>query len=397
MALFPKQHNPAAPAPSRCARLFSAHWYRGFLLFVFFTAIAAACLNGFYTKWRLNDGHPAFSLAAMVDGSAHRPYVYRQLLPVIANGIQAMLPPATVARVSARLAAPQRVNSHSGIAMRYPGSESLQVAYALRYHIVYYLTFAALLAALFVMRALCLRLGASAPAAVAAPAAFALLLPFLLTIGGYFYDFTELLFMMSGVLLASRPMMRKPAGAALLLLLGAVATFNKEAFFWFSPTLYPLLRQHLDSRRAAALTAGLLLVCGSVYLALRLRYAGQYGSTADFQLWENLRFYSSLSGWLKTESTYGVLLPRGFSIVTVLLFAGVACRQWRHLALPMRRHATIALAINLPLFLLFCSPGEMRNLSMLYPTWLALTAVGLSGWLARESQPAAPGEPAPVA
>ena len=385
MFSIPEQNTPPA---TRCARLFSARWYRGFLLFVFFTAVAAACFNGFYTKWRLNDGHPAFGLAAMVDGSAHRPYVYRQLLPLIANGVQALLPPATVARVSARLAAPERVSSRSGIAMRFPGSESLQAAYTLRYHVVYYLTFAALLAALFVMRALCLRLGASGPAAVGAPAAFALLMPFLLTVGGYFYDFVELLFMMSAVLLASRPLMRRPGGVALLLLLAAVATLNKEAFFWFSPALYPLLRQHLDRRRAAVLTTGLLLVCGGVYLALRLRYAGQYGSTADFQLWENLRFYAGLSGWLRTESTYGVVLPRGFSIVTVLLFAGVACRNWRGLSLPMRRHATIAAAINLPLFLLFCSPGEMRNLSMLYPTWLALTALGLSHWLARESQPA---------
>jgi len=369
-------------------RIFESKMYSRFLLFFFFVMVAAAAFNGFYTKWRLNDGHPALGLAAMVEGTASRPYVYRQFLPMTANAIQNALPVATVERVSQRWAEPKRVSSRSGLAMRYPASESLQTQYTLRYHLVYYLTFFALLLSLFIMRRLCLALGASHPASIAAPALLALIMPFVFSGGGFFYDFTETLFMMSAVLLAISLAKNQDVAAklGLLLLLAAVGAWNKEAFFWFVPTLYPLLRQRLNNIRAATVIFSLLFVSGCVYLSMRLRYAGNGGSTVDYQLWDNLRFYFNPAKWLLTESTYGVLLPSGFSLVTVLIFVGVAIKGWQRLSIAMRQHAALALCINLPLFLLFCSPGEMRNLSMLFPTFLSLLAMSLTAWLGAPHQ-----------
>lgn len=363
-------------------RFFHSAGYRWFLLCCAYVVVAAAVMNGFYTKWRLNDGHPALGLSQMVEGTAHRPYVYRQFIPALANGVQALLPPATVARLSERLSEPRRVNSRSGLAMRYPASEALLPAVTLRYHLVYYLTFVALLASLFVMRRLCLQAGATAVASTAAPAVMALMLPFFLTEGGYFYDFVELLFVISAVLLALGGSRQTPMRLVALVALAGLATWNKESFFFFTPALYPLLRRNLPRPQSAALVAVLLLVCGSVYLALRMRYAGNPGSTVDYQLWDNLRYYVDPGNWLRTESTYGVLLPRGFGIVTVLAFAGIAVNGWARLPPALRGHARVALCINLPLFVLFCSPGEMRNLSMLYPSLLCLLALALDKWLA---------------
>ena len=361
-------------------RLFASRFYSGFLLLVFFLMVAAASFNGFYTKWRLNDGHPSLGLSYMVEGTAARPYVYRQLLPTIANQVQALLPQASVERISRSLSDPRKVNSRSSLAMRFPDSDALKPAVALRYYIVYYLTFCALVASLYVMRGLCLRGGATDPVAIAAPAVTALLLPFMLTEGGYFYDFTELLFLMSAVTLALGTASLRSWRVVLLLALAGVATWNKEAFLWFTPALYPLLRRHLDLMRAAGVVSGLVLVGGCVYLAMRLRYAGNSGSTVDFQLWQNLVFYADPGNLLRTENTYGILLPRGFSLVFVLVFAGLWANAWRSLPPALRNHGAAAAAINLPLFLLFCSPGEMRNLSMLYPTLTLLIACSLSAW-----------------
>ncbi|EHK63836.1 hypothetical protein [Achromobacter arsenitoxydans] len=366
-------------------RFFSSAGYRWFLLSCAYVVVAAAVINGFYTKWRLNDGHPALGLSQMVEGTAHRPYVYRQLVPALANGIQALLPQATVARLSERLSEPRRVNSRSGLAMRYPASEALSPAVTLRYHLVYYLTFLALLAALFVMRRVCLQAGAPAASATAAPAVFALMLPFFLTGGGYFYDFVEVLFMMSAIVLAMGVSRGTPLRLAALLALAGLAAWNKEAFLFFTPALYPLLRRNLSRIQAAGLVTLLMFICGCVYLALRTRYAGNPGSTADFQLWDNLRFYVDPGNWLRTENTYGVLLPRSFSLVGLLAFAGIAVNGWTRLAPALRRHAKLVLAINLPLFVLFCSPGEMRNLSMLYPSLLCLLALALAKWMAPQS------------
>jgi len=379
-------------------RFFNAAGYRRFLMALLYVVVAAAAFNGFYTKWRLNDGHGPHSLASMVDGTAYRPYVYRQLVPAAANGIQALLPAGAVARISERLADPRRLNSRSGLAMRYPESEAMQPAVTLRYHIVYYLTFLALLGALFAMRALCLRMGASAPAATAAPLAVALLLPFFLTEGGFFYDFLEVLFMICAILLAWRipPESRARAAACLVLLalVSAIATWNKEAFFFFVATLYPFLRLNLSRLKAAGVVGLLMFVCGCVYLALKIRYAGNPGGTVSFQPGANLFYFLDPGNWFRTEATYGVTLPKGLSAVMMLMIAGVAAIGWARLPAVLRLHVWAALAVNVPLFLLFAAAGEARNLSMLYPSLLGLLAMALTAWMGAAAPGRGGGEPA---
>ncbi|EHK63837.1 hypothetical protein [Achromobacter arsenitoxydans] len=366
-------------------RFFNSVGYRRFLLALLYVMVAAAAFNGFYTKWRLNDGRAPQSLASMVDGTAYRPYVYRQFAPAIANGIQALLPAATVERLSERLADPRRVNSRSGLAMRYPASEAMLAPVTLRYHIVYYLTFLALLGSLFAMRALCLRAGASAPAATAAPLVVALLLPFYLTEGGYFYDFFELLFMACAMLLAWRIPVEAPVRAAarlgLLAIVAAIASWNKEAFFFFAATLYPILRLSLSRIKAAGVVGILVFICGCVYLALRVRYAGNPGGTVSFQPGANLIYFLDPGNWFRTESTYGIALPKGLSAVMVLMIAGVAATGWGRLPAAFRLHVLAALAVNVQLFLLFAAEGEARNLSMLYPSLLVLMAMALTAWM----------------
>ncbi|WP_312437382.1 hypothetical protein [Achromobacter sp.] len=366
-------------------RFFNSVGYRRFLLAMLYVMVAAAAFNGFYTKWRLKDGHGPHSLASMVDGTAYRPYVYRQFAPAIANGIQDLMPAATVQRLSERLADPRRVNSRSGLAMRFPESEALQAPVTLRYHIVYYLTFLALLGSLFAMRSVCLRAGASGAAATAAPLVVALLLPFFLTEGGFFYDFFELLFMACAILLAWRIPVESPVRAAgrlgLLAVVAAMAAWNKEAFFFYVVALYPILRLSLPRIKAASVVAALMFVCGCVYLALRMRYAGNPGGAVSFQPGANFFYFLDPGNWFRTESTYGVALPKGLSAVMVLMIAGVAVTGWRLLPVPFRQHVLMALAVNVPLFLLFAAEGEARNLSMLYPSLLVLMAMALTAWM----------------
>ncbi|MDH0091261.1 hypothetical protein N7373_07375 [Achromobacter mucicolens] len=374
-------------------RFFHGVGYRRFLLAVLYVVVAAAAYNGFYTKWRLNDGHVPHSLASMVEGTAYRPYVYRQFAPAIANGIQDVLPAATVERLSKRLADPRRVNSRSGLAMRFPASEAMQTSVTLRYHIVYYLTFLALVGSLFAMRSVCLAAGASAPAATAAPLAIVLLLPFFLTEGGFFYDFFEVLFMACAILLARRIPVERPVRAVgrlgLLAIVAAMAAWNKEAFFFYVVTLYPFLRLSVPRVKAAAVVAGLMFVCGCVYLALRMRYAGNPGGAVSFQPGANLFYFLDPGNWFRTESTYGILLPKGLSAVMVLMIAGVAATGWRRVPEPFRLHVLTALAVNVPLFLLFAAEGEARNLSMLYPSLLVLMATALTVWMNVAAPPGA--------
>jgi hypothetical protein len=77
------------------------------------------------------------------------------------------------------------------------------------------------------------------------------------------------------------------------------------------------------------------------------------------------------------DSTYGIislpsLNPITFAIILFLVWDG-----WSQLSLELRRFTGVAALINLPLFFLFCAPGELRDLSFLYLSFLLLIAVQL--------------------
>src|SRR5882762_9414630 len=60
----------------------------GFVLFF----AAAAAFNGFYTKIGFREGDPARGFEAIIDGSGARPYVYRQLIPLITEAAARTIP-----------------------------------------------------------------------------------------------------------------------------------------------------------------------------------------------------------------------------------------------------------------------------------------------------------------
>jgi hypothetical protein len=81
-----------------------------------------------------------------------------------------------------------------------------------------------------------------------------------------------------------------------------------------------------------------------------------------------------------SEKTYGVFSIRTFNPLVMALIAWTAWRGWRLLPKAIQRHAQIAAIINIPLYFLFCAPLELRDLSMLYITFLLLLAANLSQW-----------------
>ncbi len=56
-------------------------------------------------------------------------------------------------------------------------------------------------------------------------------------------------------------------------------------------------------------------------------------------------------------------------------------RAWPHLPRAVQRHAQIAAAINIPLYLLACSPGELRDLSSPYTVFPPVVASNLGEWI----------------
>jgi hypothetical protein len=125
------------------------------------------------------------------------------------------------------------------------------------------------------------------------------------------------------------------------------------------------------------------LVCLAVYLPIRTRFASNPGGQVELHWHDQLiSFLHPVSLLFNMEKTYGLLLPRAFTLLALALCAWTVARAWRQFPSALKNHAKIAAAINLPLYFLFCWPGELRNLSMLFIVLLLGLAYGLKDWMA---------------
>ena len=201
-------------------------YYRACCLVLYFVA-ASAAFNGYYGKWHLAEAGAAgeddrFHFEMMVDGTAYRPYIYRQLLPTAANWIDRALPRSFESWL---------YDLQSGPAARMdpffdsPAAEN--PVYFFRYLIVYAGTFLFTLLAVYAMHLVCQELAIPPPAAALAPAIVILLIPYLQSGGGFFYDYPELAFLALAVWAALK------FDWGWIVPVAALATWNKESFLFF--------------------------------------------------------------------------------------------------------------------------------------------------------------------
>jgi hypothetical protein len=191
---------------------------------------------------------------------------------------------------------------------------------------------------------------------------------------GTIYDYPELAWMLLAVWAAAK------LDWWWLLPIAALATYNKESFLFYLLTLYPFLLNRASTKLAAFRLASLMLVSGLVNVYLHYRYRLNPGSALEQHLGDQLRALIYLFVPNGLHKTYGLVQPNHANIVSILLFAWFVWSGWRLLSRTQRRHALIAAAINFPLYFLFCIPGELRNLSMLYVPILFLMLANLEAW-----------------
>jgi hypothetical protein len=355
--------------------------------FVLFFAAASASFSGYYQKWHFAEadmpGDDAWaSIEAMLDGTAHRPSVYRQLIPATANWLEGAVPQTARARVDTRIGSWIGVGASGRESADEPFLYAVSTSptandphYGFRYRVVYVETFLFALIAVYAMYFACSAVEPHSPGALLAPVIVILLLPYIMTKGGFFYDYPELAFFALAVWGALRRRWWW------LVPIAALGTWNKETFLLFVVTLYPLLRRN-SSRLAAALRTGALCAVSlAVLVPIRLRFAQNPGG--DMGPWwpQQAGFYLNAHNLLfATDETYGVRMLSASTLLPIALLGWTAVRGWRHLPPAIQQHARIAAAINIPLYIFFCNPGEMRNLSMLYVVFLLLVAANVNRW-----------------
>jgi hypothetical protein len=333
---------------------------------IFFLIISLACLgsfNAFYARYGFRDDVARFSLQNMLNGSANRPFVYRQLVPFAAGMIVDALPARVVSGPVGML---RQLDAESHYL---PGPQLFpDDRLTAKYYLVYYLTLGAFIGAICVLYRVCLYYTSDPAAAILASIFFALSFPLYMTVGGYFYDYWELLFFSLAFLIAIR------GNLYLLPLLAIPATLNKESFLLFLPMLIPLLRARAGWRKALLSVGSAAVVSAALNLLVKHHYAANHGGALEWHLPGNLVFWFSLWPLLRLGTIYGVPVPRGFNVVNLLLLIWLIRSAGRDLPPSLRQSSLVGAAISLPLFLMFCYQDELRNLSMLYVPFTILIA-----------------------
>lgn len=369
----------------------TARLFNYFLILLLSFMAAAASFHGFYSKWGMQEGHPAFNLKAMFEGTAERPWAYRQLLPATATAIDAAIPQSLRERVTDKvLQAGERMHFDRQYEQGPPLAQN--PVYAVRYYLVYCMAFAALFAASLTLICLCRQYGISLGASLLGALFFVLLLPFLQSKGGYYYDLSELFFMAAYLVLLSNR--RWLIGC---LPLAVLATVNKESFLFFIVTTLPLCltygagwRGMLRDRMAVAITVLAAGASALTHAVMMPAFAHTAGSEALFWLEQNFYFFIDPRSLLLPEQTYGLIAFAGYSPVTLILIIGVVLIGLPRLPVKIRAYAGVAALINLPLFFMFAYPGETRNLSFLFPVMVLCLAASFERLLAMQGLPDRP-------
>lgn len=321
--------------------------------------VTAASFNGFFDKWHLREGDDRFGIEKMIDETATRPFVYRQLIPQMARMVTANLPEGMREKRAEKL-----MNDEEFKAKHW--NQILSGDAVVARDIIKKLAFCFFFASVWVLFLLMTELLGSRVAGMATALLFALLFPVLETNGGYYYDFGELFFFFLAVWFALRGQLIG------LFLITPFATWNKEAFFFFLPTLFPFHWKRFGWKKALLLTVGTVFVSGLSYLPVHLHYAGNPGNTADLHFGDHVRDLFHLKSYFYTETTYGLRFGSRMFFLHVVFVLWLVFRSWRDLPMVLRQHIIVALAIAVPMYWMFCAVGELRNLSALYPSFVIL-------------------------
>lgn len=342
------------------------------VLLLFFVCSAAA-YSSFFAKWGFCGTTESGDcmLQQMIEGTARRPWVYRRLLPELASWLDSHMPGSIHGYLLQALQ-----NGNLGLHYASPIAATAEAPeMLLTFYCIYVLSLLAFFGAALLLWRIGTHLTSDKVASALAALIFVLAFPIFLTVGGNFYDFTELFFfaLASWIALTQMPYW--------LILLAPVATYNKESFFFFLVTLYPVLVARFGWRRSAGWLSVAVLASGVAYWWVKSRYIGNPGGMVEFHLSDHIEYFRRFRHYGQFEFQYGMLAPRGFNIINILLVVLLVRSGFKRLPTAMRRQIQLALVINVPLFLLFCYPGELRNLSMLYLGLVAMLACALSHWL----------------
>jgi len=332
-----------------------------FLLIFIYFLVASASFEGYFSRWGFYNGS-AWSIDGIFDQTVSKPMVNRQLIPEIAKAIDQKAPPIIKQKVS------QQFLIHIERVYR---TKYLNPNYIFRYFIVYVISFFCLLISMFLLRRLCIDVTTDKVSSTLAPLCLALSIPIFQNRGGYFYDFSELMFFSLTMLLAYRKKL------IWILLLTPLGILNKETFSLFNITLIPIIKTSVSRKKLVIFLFFITLISIILSLFVDNHYRGTESIyPMFFRFFGNIPFYLNPLHYLLLEyhPLYSVIAPTGLSVFFIFIVYTIVSQSWSFLSTAIKQHTLIALSISTPLMILFCNKDELRNLSLLFVSFTIMIA-----------------------
>lgn len=332
-----------------------------FMLIFLMLTVTSAGFNGFFLKWTLRDGDPNFGLEAYLEGTAKRPFAHRVLIPNLAKAVVEVIPENAKEKLSKRLIERREIEKKYAQAI-------VPEKYVLEYYLTVIFAFLSLFAAVWVLRSILCEVTGDKVVGTLTACLYALIIPYIEVLGGYFYDFPEFLAFFVAVRLAL-------SGNLIgILILTPIAELNKETFFFFIPTLFPFIMKKLDFKKSAAYILGAMFIAGVTYLLVLSRFAGNTGDMADWRIIDHAKDFFRINSYFIMDSIYGISLPSRMFVTHIIYVVWIAKTSWKYLSDDWKLHVKIAAVINGALYFMFVLPGELRDLGLLQMSFMILTA-----------------------
>lgn len=288
-------------------------------------------------------GHGPAKVSRILTGTADRPYAFRVLLPVIANGLAPLLDPHLALAIGTK--------SEVLLGDRFFTSRMSGATYPSQAALILGTMYLSLVGFAVALHYLAKELGYAAWVQYAAPPA--LLVGSILFMNyGYIYDFSALFLFSLSLLL----MLQKRWASYLVAF--AAATLNKETSVFLVPTFILFYFGRMLRRRFFLLGAAQIVVYGAIQGGIRYAFRNNPGSTLQWHLPDQLKaLHEAAANSPMTLALIGAL------VVTIAVFVGYG---WKRK--PQFLRASLWLApIFIALFVTGGFPGEIRTMLEIYP------------------------------
>ena len=346
----------------------------GMLALVYLT-VSVLVASRFVDVWGFRQDHAEYGLMRLIDGTAHRPYVYRRLSPDIVDAAARAVHRFILdGDPQQRQALRQFLLTDSPLTNKMATQEKWDVEKSLRIHVAYVYVVLSLLAVLILARALltsCIR--ASQAFYDYAPVAAELLLPLTFWRGGYIYDFAELAFLLAALLALLHDKVW------LYLVVFIIAITNKESNLLLLVYFIAVGWNRLTWRRFVLFAGAQVVVGVAIYAAIRHKYLLNPGGSNEFWLSDNLDFWSHLSAYTSFRNLFDAVIPFPTATNVLILFLAALAifHGWGKRPAVLRRLFLLSAIVNVPLIVPFAYKDEVRNLSLTFPAVFLMGAWGI--------------------